>query len=102
MAYLSEAEVVAQVRQELPRRVPWIEEWTFETEPGPGWERADLLSQGVLGGRRQRFLIQGVSQGFPRPVRLAVALLAGLRDAYPDAYPLVAAPYIGPRSAAIC
>ena len=102
MGAFSPAEVLSHIRQEFPRLVPLIQEWSFEPAADPDGAPGELLAQGSLGGNSKRFLIAGLGTGFPRPVRLAVAQLAERQERYPDAYPVVTAPYLGPHSAQIC
>src|SRR4051794_16253833 len=65
-------------------------------------DQADFLVNLALAGEKHTIIVDVESSGQPRSIRDAVNQLYRSREAFPDAYGVIVAPYISPRGAAIC
>lgn len=71
-------------------------------EPQVGRYRPDLMVKLTVGGQEVVLLIEAKRSGEPRLAREAINQLARYREVLPQAYGVVAAPYISPSTAELC
>lgn len=102
---MRECERVQQAEQTLRRclyEVPFLSITRMEKGARFGDGRVDLLATVRLPGGERRIAVEVKESAQPRQVREAANRLLRLRAYLPDAYFVVAAPYLSPRSAEIC
>jgi hypothetical protein len=82
---------------------PQVTEWQESLDATVGDQTVDLLVRFRMGqGQETKTLIcETRSRGEPRYLREAITRLRELRPHLPGAYPIVAAPYVTPQSAAL-
>ena len=82
-------------------RIPFVSAVKVEREPA---ELGVDLSFHVRlpRGRKMQILVEAKSSGEPRVVREAINQVLRYRERRPNAYAVIAAPYISPRSAELC
>jgi hypothetical protein len=99
-----EAEIVMLAYEALEQclaQVPFAALDTTSLERN-GDRGADLLAYLRLPTGKRRLIAEVKNSGEPRRARDAINQLYRYREYYPDAYPIFIAPYISPRSAALC
>lgn len=82
------------------KEVPFL--YVTGLESGVAPEAPDLLVRLTLPNGEQTLAVEIRSNGQPRQVREAATRLHRLRESVPDAYGVVAAPYVSPRAAEVC
>jgi hypothetical protein len=76
-------------------------DWQESMDVTVGEQTVDLLARFRMGQEIKTLICEVRPLGQPRYVREAVARLRELRQHLPGAYPVVAAPYVSPQSAAL-
>jgi hypothetical protein len=95
------SEIKKQVAQRLRDLFPQVQAWQELLDSHVGDQTVDLLVRFDMGGESRVLICEIRPIGQPRHIREAVTHLRGLRRVVPEAYPLVAAPYVSPQSAAV-
>jgi len=98
---LRASEIKKQVAHRLRGLFPKAPEWQELIDSHVGEQTVDVLVRFRLGGEVKTLICEVRPLGQPRIVREALTRLRGLREHLPGAYPLVAAPYVSPQSAAL-
>ncbi len=80
---------------------PQVAEWQESSDATVGDQTVDLLVQLRMGQEQSTLICETRSRGEPRYLREAITRLRELRSHAPGAYPIVAAPYVTPESAAL-
>ena len=80
---------------------PQVTEWQESLDATVGDQTVDLLVRLRMGQEHSTLICETRSRGEPRYLREAVTRLRELRSHVPGAYPIVAAPYVTPQSAAL-
>lgn len=96
--------VTEKIERTLSRtleRVPFVSAVTVQRESADLGVDLDLIVR-LPRGRKTQVLVEVKNSGQPRVVREAINQVARYRAARPDAYAVIAAPYISPESAEIC
>jgi hypothetical protein len=78
-----------------------VEDWQELIDSDVGGQTVDLLVRFRIGPEAKTLIGEVRPLGQPRHVREALTRLRGLRERVAGAYPIVAAPYISPQSAAL-
>ncbi len=102
---MKESRIAADTAKALERclqDVPFVSLLNVTSEPLVGTVRAELLAKVALPEAEKLLVLEVKSSGEPRMIRDAANQLYRYRQACPDAYPIVVAPYISPRGAEIC
>ncbi|HEV8675165.1 MAG TPA: type IV toxin-antitoxin system AbiEi family antitoxin [Methylomirabilota bacterium] len=84
--------------RELFRRA---EDWQELIDSDVGGQTVDLFVRFRIGGEAKALICEVRPLGQPRQIREVLTRLRGLRERAGGAYPVVAAPYISPQSAAL-
>ena len=98
---------IVEFKKEAAERLralfPQVAEWQETLDATVGDQTVDLLVRFQMGqGQETKTLIcETRSRGEPRYLREAITRLRELRPHLPGAYPIVAAPYVSPQSAAL-
>jgi hypothetical protein len=89
--------------EKLRALFPQVTEWQESLDATVGDQTVDVLVRFQMGqGQETKTLICEIrSRGEPRYLREAITRLRELRAHLPGAYPIVAAPYVSPQSAAL-
>ena len=89
--------------EKLRALFPQVPEWQESLDATVGDQTVDVLVRFRMGqGQETKTLICEIrSRGEPRYLREAITRLRELRAHLPGAYPIVAAPYVSPQSAAL-
>jgi hypothetical protein len=89
--------------EKLRALFPQVPEWQESLDATVGDQTVDVLVRFRMGqGQETKTLICEIrSRGEPRYLREAITRLRELRAHLPSAYPIVAAPYVSPQSAAL-
>jgi len=99
------SEIRKQVAQHLRDLFPQVSDWEELIHPRVGGERSDLIADLVvrfrMGQEAKVLICETRPVGEPRHLREAITHLRDLRRQMGAGYPLVAAPYISPQSAAL-
>ncbi len=98
---LKSSEIRRQAAQRLREIFPGAKGWEEAADARIGSQRADLLIKFKLGAQEHTLVLEVSSLGQPRQIRATVTRLAEVRRAFPTAYPVAAAVYIGRESAQI-
>lgn len=101
----SVARTETEVRERLTAilaDVPFVRLRGWKSQPAGGEGRVDLALDLVAGGRPWRILIEVKASGEPRIARGAIQQLQALPSKGERRYGVLAAPYIGPSTRAIC
>jgi hypothetical protein len=98
---LNTPDIRRQAVQRLKELFPKAQGWEEVGDPRIGKQAAGLLLKFRLGGQGQVFVVEVVSLGQPRHIRAAVTRFEEIKRDVAGAYPVAAAPYIGPQSARI-
>src|SRR5262245_8002961 len=80
---------------------PQVAEWQESLDATVGDQTVDLLVRFRMGQESKTLICESRSRGEPRYLREAITRLRELRAHLPGAYPIVAAPYVSPESAAL-
>ena len=80
---------------------PQVAEWQESLDATVGDQTVDLLVRFRMGQEQKTLICETRSRGEPRYLREAITRLRELRSHAPGAYPIVAAPYVTPESAAL-
>jgi Transcriptional regulator, AbiEi antitoxin, Type IV TA system len=80
---------------------PQVVEWQESLDATVGDQTVDLLVRLRMGQEYSTLICETRSRGEPRYLREAITRLRELRLHVPGAYPIVAAPYVTPQSAAL-
>jgi hypothetical protein len=80
---------------------PQVAEWQESLDATVGDQTVDLLVRLRIGQEFSTLICETRSRGEPRYLREAITRLRELRTHAPGAYPIVAAPYVSPQSAAL-
>ncbi|HEY7601575.1 MAG TPA: hypothetical protein VIB60_03625 [Methylomirabilota bacterium] len=80
---------------------PQVVEWQESQDATVGDQTVDLLVRLRIGQELSTLICETRSRGEPRYLREAITRLRELRPHVPGAYPIVAAPYVTPQSAAL-
>ena len=98
---------IVEFKKEAAERLrglfPQVAEWQESLDATVGDQTVDVLVRFQMGqGQETKTLICEIrSRGEPRYLREAITRLRELRPHLPGAYPIVAAPYVTPQSAAL-
>jgi hypothetical protein len=82
---------------------PQVTEWQESLDATVGDQTVDVLVRFRMGAEQETktLICETRSRGEPRYLREAITRLRELRPHVPGAYPIVAAPYVSPQSAAL-
>jgi hypothetical protein len=80
---------------------PQVSDWQELLDAHVGEQTVDLLVRFRMGTEAKSLICAVRPVGQPRYLREAITHLRGLRRQLPGAYPVVAAPYVSPQSAAL-
>lgn len=94
-------EIKKQAAHRLRELFPRAQDWQELIDSHVGEQTVDVLVRFVLGAEVKTLACEVRALGQPRIVREALTRLRGLRQHPAAAYPVVAAPYISPQSAAL-
>lgn len=94
-------EIKKATAQRLHEVFPQVADWQELLDHRIGQQTVDLMVRFRLGTAVKSLLCEIRPAGQPRHVRDAITQLQGLRPAMPEGYPVVAAPYMSPQSAAL-
>jgi hypothetical protein len=94
-------EIKKQTAQRLRALFPQVPEWQELLDYRLGEQTVDLLVRFRMGQETKSLICEVRALGQPRHVRDAITHLRGAAAGLPGAYPVLAAPYLSPQSAAI-
>jgi hypothetical protein len=94
-------EIRKQVASRLRELFPQSVEWQELLDSHVGEQTVDVVVRFRMGPETKSLICEIRPVGEPRYVREAITHLRGLRRHLPGAYPVVAAPYVSPQSAAL-
>lgn len=80
---------------------PQVAEWQESLDATVGDQTVDLLVRFRMGQETKTLICETRSRGEPLYLREAITRLREIRPHLPGAYPIVAAPYVTPQSAAL-
>jgi hypothetical protein len=90
-----------QAAERLRGLFPQVAEWQESLDATVGDQTVDLLVRFRMGEELKTLICETRSRGEPRYLREAITRLREFRPHVPGAYPIVAAPYVTPPSAAL-
>jgi hypothetical protein len=94
-------EIKKQVAHRLRDLFPRAQEWQELIDSHVGEQTVDVLIRFRMGGETKTLICEVRPLGQPRIVREALTRLRGFRELVPEAYPVVAAPFVSTQSAAL-
>jgi hypothetical protein len=94
-------EIKKQAAHRLRGLFPQALDWQELIDSHVRDQTVDLLIRFRMGSEVKALICEVRQVGQPRNIREVLTRLRGLRDQVPGAYPMVAAPYISPQSAAL-
>jgi DNA-binding transcriptional ArsR family regulator len=94
-------EIKKQAAERLHALFPQVQDWLESIDATVGDQTVDVLVRFRMGGEEKALICEARPMGQPRHLREAVTRLRELRRELPGAYPVVAAPYVSPQSAAL-
>jgi Transcriptional regulator, AbiEi antitoxin, Type IV TA system len=94
-------EIKKQAAERLHALFPQASEWQESIDASVGDQTVDVLIRFRIGAEEKVLICETRPLGQPRHLREAVTRLRELRRQLPGAYPVIAAPYVSPQSAAL-
>jgi hypothetical protein len=94
-------EIKKQAAERLRALFPQVQDWQESIDATVGDQTVDLLVRFRMAGEEKILICEARPLGQPRVLREAATRLRELRRQVPGAYPVVAAPYVSPQSAAL-
>jgi hypothetical protein len=96
---------VIEFKKEAAERLrllfPQVSDWQESLDATVGDQTVDLLVRFRMGQETRILICEARTRGEPRYLREAITRLREMRPHLPGAYPIVAAPYVSPESAAL-
>ncbi|MBI3458416.1 MAG: hypothetical protein HY002_21805 [Candidatus Rokubacteria bacterium] len=94
-------EIKKHMAHRLRELFPRVEDWQELIDSHVGEQTVDLLVRFRIGSEAKTLICEVRPLGQPRHVREVLTRLRSLKERVPGAYPVVAAPYVSPQSAAL-